>query len=316
MLIKDLKLILKVAEFRSITAAAITLNMQPATASAAIKRVEVALGIELFIRSTRELRLSAAGERYIPECKKALQMLEQAEQAMRDELDIIQGDLRISVSSDLGRNLTLTWLEEFKRQHPKVRLKIQISDNTIDFYRDSLDVALRYGIPNDSNLYGFKICNVPRLLCASPDYIKHYGNPSLPEELHKHKGLFYELNGMQHDIWQLSKGSISEKVKMRGDCISNDGDIVRRLCVSGLGIANKSCLDMADDLLAERVVNIMPDYSPGPTELWLVCPSRQSIVPTVRVLRDLFRLKTHSILTQLIDKQILDKSVLENQAKT
>ena len=99
MLLEDLQVVLKVAEFRSITAAAADLDMRTATASAALKRVESALGVELFIRTTRSLRLSGAGERYIPQCKEALLMLEQAKQKMKGELDNIAGELRMAASS-------------------------------------------------------------------------------------------------------------------------------------------------------------------------------------------------------------------------
>jgi DNA-binding transcriptional LysR family regulator len=143
MLLEDLQVILKVAEFRSITAAAASLDMSTATASAAIKRVEAALGIDLFIRTTRKLRLSTAGERYIPQCQQALLTLEQAKQNIRDDLDIVDGELRIALPSDLGRNLVSSWLDEFVQSHPKVNLKLNISDSNIDFYRDSVDVALR-----------------------------------------------------------------------------------------------------------------------------------------------------------------------------
>jgi len=166
MLLEDLQVVLKVAEFRSITAAATSLDMRTATASAALKRVERVLGVELFIRTTRQLRLSAAGERYIPQCQQALQMLELARQNMQGEQDMVDGELRIALSSDLGRNLVMPWLDEFIETHPKVRLRVNISDSNIDFYRDSVDIALRYGSPTDANLYGFKICNIPGLLCA------------------------------------------------------------------------------------------------------------------------------------------------------
>ena len=94
MQIDDLKLILKVAECRSITLAAAKLDMRTATASAAIKRVESALGCELFIRTTRHLRLSSAGERYIPQCEQALAVLETARQNLKGEHDAIEGELR------------------------------------------------------------------------------------------------------------------------------------------------------------------------------------------------------------------------------
>ncbi|WP_411994543.1 LysR family transcriptional regulator [Agarivorans sp. DSG3-1] len=305
MLLEDLQVILKVAEFRSITAAATNLDMRTATASAAVKRVEASLGAELFIRTTRHLRLSSAGERYLPQCQQALKMLEQAKLNMREDLGIIDGEIRISLSSDLGRNLITPWLDEFLLEYPKVELRSSISDSNIDFYRDSVDMALRYGSPNDANMYGFKICDVPRLVCASPEYIAEHGTPSGPAKLIEHNVLLYQLHDILQDEWQFDDGQQKHKVKLEGNRASNDGDLVRRWCVAGKGIAVKSCLDMSRDLLAGRVLSVMPQYQATPTELWLVCPSRQSITPTVRLLRDLFREKTETILNEMHKKGIL-----------
>lgn len=312
MLLEDLKVILKVAEFRSITAAASHLDMRMATASAAVKRVERSLGADLFIRTTRQLRLSAAGERYIPQCEQALLMLEQAKQNMKDDLDIVDGELRIALSSDLGRNLVVPWLDEFLRTYPKVQLRANISDSNIDFYRDPVDIALRYGSPDDASLYGFKICNVPRLLCATQDYLDAYGTPMHPNDLSEHNGLLYQLYDVLHDEWAFLHKGQQYKIKMRGNRASNDGDLVRRWCVAGEGLAVKSCLDMSQDLLAGKLVPVMVDYQPHPTELWLIFPSRQSITPAARLVRDALKEKCATILKQLIDNGILDVSVLKN----
>ena len=255
MLLEDLQVVLKVAEFRSITAAATHLDMRTATASAALKRVESALGVELFIRTTRQLRLSSAGERYIPQCEQALLMLDQARQNMKDDLDIVDGELRIALSSDLGRNLVTPWLDEFMDTYPDVSVRANISDSNIDFYRDTVDIALRYGSPNDANLYGFKICNVPALLCATQDYIDKNGTPKHPHDLPSHNGLFYQLYDIIHDVWAFSHGGKEYKIKMSGDRASNDGDLVRRWCVAGKGVAVKSCLDMSTDLLSGNVIS-------------------------------------------------------------
>lgn len=72
----------------------------------------------------------------------------------------------------------------------------------------------------------------------------------------------------------------------------------------------KSCLDMSNNLLSGKIVNVMPDFKPASTELWLICPSRQSITPAVRLLRDTFREKSAGILRQLIKKGFIDESVL------
>ncbi|MEW6999074.1 LysR family transcriptional regulator [Colwelliaceae bacterium BS250] len=308
MLLEDLNVILKVAEFRSITAAAESLDMRTATASAAIKRVERALGVELFIRTTRHLRLSVAGERYIPNCEQALQMLNLAQQNVKDDLGIIDGELRISVPSDLGRNLVLPWLDEFMQAHTGVSVKLHISDSNIDFYRDPVDIALRYGSPNDANLYGFKICNVPRMICAAPEYLENYGVPKHPNDLTTHNGLLYQLHDIIHDVWEFLHQGESIKVKMRSNRTSNDAELVRRWCVNGKGIAAKSSLDMSADLLSDQVVSLLSDFTPKSTELWLICPSRQTITPVVRLLREHLKIKCADVFTQLIDKGILTKA--------
>ncbi len=317
MLLEDLQVILKVAEFRSITQAAANLDMRTATASAAVKRVEASLGVELFVRTTRSLRLSNAGERYLPQCEEALQMLEKAKLNMKGDLDIIDGELRIAVSSDLGRNLAMGWIDEFMEQYPRVSLRAYLSDSNVDFYRDSIDMALRYGSPSDSNLYGFKICTVPKILCATPEYLAKHGAPTHPNDLYDHNGLLYQVRDVIHDVWDFKHIDSSQdsnenfKIKMKANRSSNDADLVRRWCVAGKGLAIKSGVDMANDLLAGNLVHVMPNYQAKPTELWLVCPSKQSITPAVRILRDSFRAKSKAILHQLVERGILDASLVD-----
>lgn len=311
MLIEDLNIIVKVAEFRSITAAAASLDMRTATASAAIKRVEAALGMPLFIRTTRQLRLSSEGERYIPNLEKALLMLELAKQNVKDDLDVVDGEMRLGISSDLGRNVVIPWLDELMAAHQKLTLKVHLTDSNIDFYRDPVDIALRYGSPADSNFYGFKICNVPRILCVSPEYIDRVGKPEHPQELATHNGLFYQLHDLVHDVWQFSAGEQNFKIKMTGDRVSNDGELVRRWCVAGHGVATKSSLDVCDDLLSGRLVSLMPEFTPTATELWLICPSRQLITPAVRLLRDSLQVKCNQRLRKLVDAGLLTEDVLK-----
>lgn len=310
MQLEDLQVVLKVAEFRSITAAAANLDLRTATASAALKRVEAMLGAELFIRTTRQLRISAAGERYLPQCEQALQLLAQAKNNIQDDQSAIEGELRIALSSDFGRNLVAPWLDDFMDKHPAVSLRANISDSNIDFYRDAVDLALRYVSPTETNLYGFKICNIPRLLCASPGYLKAHGRPKQPQDLQSHNALFYQLQDITHDVWEFSGKSEQFRIKMRGNRASNDSDFVRRWCVAGKGLAAKSCLDMADDLLSGRVLSVMPQYKAKPTELWLVFPSRKSITPAARLLRDTLKERCAAVLQQLLERGFLQQDDL------
>lgn len=306
MQLDDLLVVVKVAEFRSITAAATHLDLQVATASAAVKRVEAKLGVELFVRTTRQLRLSTAGERYLPQCQAALGLLDQAKQSIYQESDTIRGEVRIAVSSDLGRNLALPWIDDFIAQHPEMTLRAHISDSNIDFYRDALDMALRYGAPADANVYGFKICDVPRFLVASPEYLQTYGAPTQPSDIAQHRGLFYQLQDILNDTWAFTdQDKRVIKVKPQASRSANDGDMVRRWCVAGKGLAVKSGLDVAEDILAGRLIPLMPDYQVEQGELWLICPSRQSITPAVRLLRDGLRVACADVLKRLSEQGFL-----------
>ncbi|MDO6445424.1 LysR family transcriptional regulator [Colwellia sp. 1_MG-2023] len=305
MLLEDLNIVLRVAEFKSITAAAESMNMRTATASVAIKRVERELGAELFIRTTRRLRLSTAGERYIPQCMEGLNALNIAKQNVRTEKDVISGELRLSVPSDLGRNIILPWLDEFTEEHQDIKLSIHIADRNIDLYKDSVDIAIRYGSLVDENLYGFKICDVRRVLCAAPLYIERYGQPKIPQDITEHNALLYQLHELVDSHWRFSRNNETFKVKAVSNRKTNDADLVRRWCIAGKGLAKKSCLDMSNDLLAKKVVRVMKDYEPTSTELWIVCPSRQTITPAVRLLRDFLKKKTNDVINKLTENKIL-----------
>lgn len=97
---------------------------------------------------------------------------------------------------------------------------------------------------------------------------------------------------------------------MSGNRATNDGDLVRRWCVAGKGVAIKSCLDMSADLLSGNVINLMPEFKPAASELWLIFPSRQSITPATRLIRDTFREKCAAILNRLTQEGIIDDSDL------
>ena len=251
MKIADLQVLLKVAELQSITAAANQLDMSSSAASVSLKRIEQALGAQIFVRTTRQIRLTPEGERYLPLCQQALDLLQQGQVLIHEEQQSISGEVRIAVSSEMGRNLMRVLLNNIMDKHSEVTLRLQASDSRADFYRDGIDVALRAltkEAAQELNLYGFKICNIAHVLCASPEYIKKHGEPLTPDDLLNHNALLYKLYEVVHDGWELYNDNQKYKVKMSSDRAVNDGDIVRRWCVDGTGIAKKSAIDVAEDL--------------------------------------------------------------------
>lgn len=308
---EDLQVLVKVAEVNSITTAANKLDMSSSAASMAIKRIEAQLGVSLFVRSTRKIRLTPEGESYLPMAKRALDTLQQGLAMVTEENQCIHGELRMAMSSEMGRNLMRELLNRVIETHPDLSLRLHVSDSRVDFYRDGVDVALRAMTKDavkESPMYGFKICNIPHVICASPTYLNNHGAPDNPDDLRHHNALLYKLYDQTHVVWELLHKGKSLKVKVNSNRAVNDGDIVRRWCVDGVGVAKKSAIDVGDDLLAGRLQRLLSQYTIPLTEMWLMLPSRQLITPAVRLVRDELTSAISERREKLIDAGILDKT--------
>ncbi|WP_043316961.1 LysR family transcriptional regulator [Microbulbifer sp. HZ11] len=298
----DLQLFVHTADIGSITRAAQQMDLTPAAASAALKRLEKQLQAQLFIRSTRQLRITEEGERFLMYCRKALTVLEEGRAALGNSGGKIAGELRLSAPSDLGRNILLGWLDEVMSLHPELSISLTLGDSLSDFYLDRVDLAIRYGNLADSSRIAFKLATTERVLCASPDYIARFGAPENAQALLQHNCLLFQLSGRVNDIWELvpAKGSEhkAEKIRVTSNRTTNDADVVRRWTIAGKGISFKARLDMSNELRNGTLVRVLPELQSHPIELNLVCPSRRQVTPAVLLLRDFLRQKFAQQLAQ------------------
>ncbi len=277
----------RAARAASLSEAARAFDLSPAVASAAIKRIEADLGVKLFVRSTRNLRLTAEGEGFLQQCEQGLEIIAHACESLTTGRDVVRGYVQLSVPSDLGRNLIVGWLHEFRKRYPEVRLRLQVSDRLADVYREQVDVALRYGSPPDSSLIGLPVAPANcRVLCASPRYLQEHGTPSSPRDLEQHNCLCFMLNDRSHNRWTFVRDGESMHVDVKGSFQCDDGDAVRRLALLGEGIAYKSHIDIAEDLRQGGLVSLCGDWTGETAPLYLVCADRHQLRPSVRLLRD------------------------------
>ena len=282
----DLQVFVHAAQSGSFSAAARQLDLSPALASSAVQRLERTLGIRLLQRSTRRMRLSEDGERYLPHAQAILAAVAGGEAALAEGREEIAGPLRLSAPSDLGRNLLLPWLDEFQRRHPRVSLHLRISDQAADFFRESVDGGVRYGMLADSSLVSLPLLPANRrVACASPAYIARYGAPRTPDELRQHNCLRYVMGDQTHERWSFHLPGGVHTVAVGGDRISDDADIVRCWAVAGFGVAYKSQLDVWADVRAGRLVELFPSEHGEPAPLQLVCAHRSAVTPALQALR-------------------------------
>lgn len=288
----DLTVFVRTADEGSLSAAARTLEMSPALASAALKRLEGALGLRLFARTTRSLRLTEEGEQYLAHAREALRQLKEGHDRLVQRQETPGGVLKIAMPSDLGRNILLGWLDRFQALYPNVQYQLSVSDRQADMFRQPVDIALRYGKQEDSSLVAMPIApDNRRTLVASPDYLRKHGRLTSLEELARHNCLCYALDDMIHDRWTFYPPDSAAPVTMqvRGNRSADDADLVRRWAVAGQGIAYKSRMDLTDDIRSGRLQVLLPEVAGDPTPLHLVCMHRAQVTPTVLLLRDFLR---------------------------
>lgn len=286
--LQDLQLFVHTAGSGSLSASARVLDITPAAASAALKRLEAELGVQLFVRSTRSLRLTPQGEGFLAQCRPALAQLQQAAEQLAADGGALRGVLRLAAPSDFGRNLLLGWLDEFQGLHPQVGLRLQLSDRHANIYGEPVDAALRYGQPKDSSLVALPLAPWNRrVLCAAPAYLAQHGSPATPAELAGHACLCYQLGEEVHDRWHFPAGegrpALVQRVPVRN--AANDAELVQRWALAGRGVAYKSRLDVAAHLASGRLVALCPQWQTEPTPLYMVLPDRRQLSPLLRALQ-------------------------------
>jgi DNA-binding transcriptional LysR family regulator len=294
--LEDLQIFVRTADLGGFSAAARGIDVSPAVASAAMKRLEGELRTRLFVRTTRSLRLTPDGERYLDHARAALAAVQAGQDAIQSGKRVVAGNLTLSMPSDLGRNVLLGWLDEFQARYPAVTLQLHVSDRVTDLLRRPIDVAIRYGAPEDSSLVALPLApHNRRVLCASPAWIARHGAPQTPAELAQHNCLRFILGDSLHDRWRFTRDKEEFNVHVEGDRVSDDAELVRRWAVAGVGIAYKSRLDVVRDLHEGRLLTLLEDYVGEATPLYLVCPHRLMLTPAVMRLREMLEEKFRAI---------------------
>jgi DNA-binding transcriptional LysR family regulator len=292
----DVQIFVQTVDAGSFSEAARQLNIAPGLASSAVQRLEKALAVRLFVRSTRSMQLSEDGERYLPHARAMLEALTRGEHALAQGRGALSGPLRLSAPSDFGRNLLLPWLDTFQHAHPELSLQLRISDRAADLLRQPLDAAIRYGALSDSALIALPLApRNRRTLCAAPAYLARHGTPGSVDELRHHNCLRFVWGEQVHERWRFTPPGGERTVSVSGDRVSDDADVVRRWAVAGEGLVYKSRLDVIDDLAAGRLVELFPGEYCEPAPLHLVCAHRSQLTPALTRLREFLQARCEAL---------------------
>ncbi|MDP2573467.1 LysR family transcriptional regulator [Vibrio penaeicida] len=281
--IEHLKLFLRIAGTHNISGAGKELGLSPAVASSYIGKLEEELGVRLIHRTTRKVSLSEEGKIFLPYAQEVIASVEAAAASVGAGETTPSGTLRVTAPASFGRMHLMPVLKEFLSLYPKIHLDIRFSDAIVDLVDGGFDVAIRNAELKNSSLIARKLAPDNRVVCASPDYIKEYGEPDSPKDLHHHQCI--HLTGL--DSWVFETADKPIVVKTQASFKADNGEAVRDACIEGLGITINSTWSAYKQLESGELKPILTDYPlQSDTAIWAVYPSSRQLAPKVRVFID------------------------------
>lgn len=278
-----MELLVRVAETGSMTLAAHQLQLTPAAVSATVQRVENAIGVRVFERTTRSLHPTDEGRVVIDGCKDVVELWQRTLDDACGHRTQLQGTVHLSAPADTTYEVLESVTAELCAAHPKLQLVLHTGDAVAHLHRDAIDMAIRYGPLADSTLTARKLAEFPNILVASAGYLESHAAPTAPEQLAAHRCLTLQLSSVPVLSWQLRGEGKVHRVDLASP-LCGDGFLARRWAIAGTGIALKSLFDVIDDLEAGRLVRVLPNYVGESMAIHAVFPSRRFQRARVRAL--------------------------------
>lgn len=256
-----------VAEEQGFAPAARRLNMSPPAVTRAIAALEDMLGIKLLTRTTRYVRITEAGARYLEDSRRILGAVEQANEAAIGINSEPKGHLTVTAPVLFGQKYVMPGVVEYLNTYTETQVDAVFLDRVVNLLEEGFDVGIRIGQLPDSTLHAKTVGEVRLVLVASPEYLARYGIPQTPEALKQHTLIASSAGNMTHD-WQFSglqqkqkdkqKGKQTIRIQPRLTVTSNQAAI--DAAKAGLGIARLISYQVADELEDARLETILSDY--------------------------------------------------------
>lgn len=286
--LQDIRAFLAVAEFHSFVAAARHLSMTAPSVTRAVGALEERLGVQLLLRTTRQVSLTSAGAVYAARVGPLLAEFQKANEEVREQQGDAAGLLRINAPMSLGQQILPDVASGFRVEYPDTAISLSLTDRFIDIVSGDVDLAIRISeAPKDKSTIWRKICRVRRILVASPGYLAGFGTPTEPEHLHDHACLAYDEDSIS-ETWELSNAGRKRKIKAGQRFAGNNGDLIARLAENGEGVALLPLFIVEDALSRQGLQQVLPEWEPPPLWLTLYYPPYEKLPTRVAKFSDFF----------------------------
>lgn len=260
MIIENLKLFLLIVDKGSMRAAAREYGLSAARVSERLSALEAYYDTRLLNRTTRSISVTEEGQELARTARRIIIETEEIETKLKFGKKTISGTIHLNATIDFGINCIAHLIDEFMELHPEININLTLDDGYVDLISNNIDLAIRLGELSDSTLHTKKIGINPRITCASPEYLQKYGIPKHPSELEKHNCLLTKFSTHVDRHWRFIVDGHEKGFSVKGNRISNNGELVSNWCRAGHGIAFKSSWDVYDDLKSGKLVKVLQEY--------------------------------------------------------
>lgn len=283
--LEGIDIFVKVIQLGSFTRAAKALSRPVTTVSDKVAQLEKRLGVTLIHRTTRQLKLTSAGEIYFKKCEQAILDFEGAEQDLSAAKQEPQGRLRISMAVDVGHTIAPNLVSRYVAQYPNVQVELNVTNRMVDLVAEGIDLAIRVGVLKDSTFRSRKYLETTASFFASPELVQKYGQVNTPKQLERFPYIRFFLDVGR--AVEIMRGKEKAKLNLKHKITADDLETIKKLVMNSEGIGLIPNYICEKEEQSGKLVRILPEWSRGKIVLSFVYPPTKYVSPNVKAFIDL-----------------------------
>jgi DNA-binding transcriptional LysR family regulator len=259
--LQDLRFFSVVSEAASLAAASRALGVSPSAVTQRLRALESRLGVRLVDRSSRRLQLTAEGHMLAGRGGAMLAQIDALMETLGRHRDAVTGHLRVAAPFGFGRRHVAHIMETLRIAYPEVELTLSLFEDPAQLHSESWDVLVHVGPLTDSTMTMIRLAPNRRVLCAAPSYIERHGMPESPHDLRSHICAVIRENRDDVTLWAFRDAKDADvMVRIQPAMSSNDGEVIKRWVLAGLGITVRSEWDVAEELQTGHLLELLPGW--------------------------------------------------------
>ena len=294
----SMQVFVAVADTEGFASAARKLYMSPPAVTRTIAALEDHLGVMLFHRTTRQVKPTDAGIRFLEDCRRILADLDEAEESVAGAHRVPRGKLSVTASSRFGYLHVAPLLIEFMERYPDVSVQTLFVDRVVNLIDEGLDVAVRIGELPDSALTAIRVGSVRRVICASPEYLDARGIPQVPEDIRNHDIVQFSSLASKHE-WHFKGQEGNITIPLSPRLTVNTADVAIAAAVAGCGLTLVLSYMITAELASGKLKIVLADYENPSLPVHVVYQEGRKAAAKVRAFVD-FAVEGLRVLPSLI----------------